>query len=56
MLPQEWPHREDVGPTDEPSKQDPARRAEATFDDEEEQPEGITKIKATPEPKAVTEF
>ena len=60
VLPQEWPHHEDVGYTDEPNKQGPARRAEATFDDdenrpEEEQPEGAAKAKATSEPKGATD-
>ena len=39
VLPQEWSHHEDVGPTDEPNKQDPARRAEATTDDDKSPPE-----------------
>ena len=55
VLLQEWPHHEDEGPTNEPNKQGPARRAEATFNDdenrpEEEQPKGATKAEATPEP------
>ena len=60
VLPQEWLRHEDVGYTEEPNKQGPARRAEATFDDDEnrpkeEQPEGTTKAKSTPGCKAAPE-
>ena len=44
VLPQEWPHHEDVGYTDEPNKQGPARRTEATFNDDENRPEKDTKV------------
>ena len=40
----EWPHHEDVGYTDEPNKQGPAGRTEATFNDEENRPEKDTKV------------
>ena len=35
VLPQEWPHHESVGCTDESNEQCPARRAEATFNADE---------------------
>ena len=34
MLLQEWPHHDDEGLTDEPHEQAPARRAEATTNDD----------------------
>ena len=56
VLLQEWPHHEDMGYTDEPSKQGSARRAKATIDDDkEEQPEGITEPKAATELRATPE-
>ena len=44
MLQREWPHHEDVGCTDESNKQGPARRTEATFNDDENRPEKDTKV------------
>ena len=35
VLSQEWPHHKDVGCTDESNDQGPARRSEATFNDDE---------------------
>ena len=41
VLLQEWPHHEDVGCTDESNKQGPARRTEATFNDDENRPKVV---------------
>ena len=42
VLLQEWPHHEDVGCTDEPNDQGPARRSEATFNDDENRPQVVS--------------
>ena len=42
MLLQEWPHHEDVGCTDEPNDQGPARRSEATFNNEKNRPQVVS--------------
>ena len=42
VLWREWPHHEDVGCTDESSKQGPARRSEATFNDGKNRPQVVS--------------
>ena len=42
VLQREWPHHEDVGCTDESSKQGPARGSGATFNDDENRPQVVS--------------
>ena len=44
VLPQEWPHHKGVGCTNESIEQGPARRAEATFNVDENRPGKDTKV------------